>query len=197
MTPRAAFATAALAALAAALGGCAGTGPGARPALERLVESPGDGAARLELLGDRVVVAAVPVGEGLLPPAARTAIEAIAPGGAVTFAGFESGPRGSGWRVEKRYAESAQSRSALVTPEGAVLERWHTVPVRDVPTDALRAVADLGATVDEARIVSGPVREERWTFLVRDRLQRRRIVDVSLRGELLAQRRRLDATVDV
>ncbi|MBM3973181.1 MAG: hypothetical protein FJ301_03670 [Planctomycetes bacterium] len=164
--------------------------------MERLIESPGDGAARLELIGDRVVVAAVPVGEGLLPPAARTAIEAIAPGGAVTFAGFESGPHGSGWRVEKRYAESAQSRSALVTPDGGVLERWHTVSVREVPTDALRAVTDLGATIDEARIVSGPGGEERWTFLVRDRMQRRRIVDVSLRGELLTQRRRLDATVD-
>lgn len=196
MTLRRAIAAAGFAALAATLCGCAGPGTGAGPALDRISEAPGDGALRLELAGDRVVIAAVPVGEALLPAAARTAVEAVAAGGAVTFAGFESGPRGSGWRVEKRYAESAQSRSALVASDGAVLERWHTVPVRDVPTDALRAIADLGATVDEARIVSGPVREERWTFLVRDRLQRRRVVDVSLRGELLAQRRRMDAVVD-
>jgi hypothetical protein len=186
----------AVCALAAALSGCAGAGPGPGPALELFADAPGEGAVRLELAGAALAAAAVPIGEDLLPPTVRTTIEAIAPGGALTFLGFESGPRGVGYRAEKRYAESAQSRSALVAADGKVLERWHSVPVRDVPTDVLRAIADLGATVDEARIVSGPVREERWTFLVRDRLQRRRVVDVSLRGEALAQRRRLDAVVD-
>lgn len=180
----------------AALAACAGPGPGPGPALEFFADAPGDATARIELAGDRVESLAVALGPGLLPPAVRTTVEAIAPGGVVAFAGYESGARGVGYRVEKRYPETGQSRSLLATRDGAVLERWHTVPVRDVPTDALRVIAELGATVDEARIVSGPAREERWTFVVRDRLQRRNIVHVSLRGERLAVRRQLDATVD-
>ena len=196
MTPRARPPRRGTLAALAALAACAGAPPGPGPALEFFADAPGDATARIELAGDRVEVLAVALGPGLLPPPVRTVVDAIAPGGDVTFAGYESGPRGVGYRVEKRYAETAQTRSVLAAADGKVLERWHTVPVRDVPTDALRAVADLGATVDEARIVSGPAREERWTFVVRDRLQRRSVVDVSLRGERLGQRRRLDATVD-
>lgn len=177
-----------------ALIGCAG--PGAGPALPFLATAPGDDVARIELADDRVVALAVPIGPGMLPPAVRTAVEAIAPGGTLAFCGFEAGPRGAGYRVEKRYAESGETRALLATRDGAVLERWHSVPVREVPTDVLQTVAAAETTVDEARIVSGPAREEHWQFLVRDRLQRRHVLVVGLRGGLLAQRRRLAAEVD-
>lgn len=196
MTPRARPPRRGTLAALTALAACAGSPAGPGPALEFFADAPGDATARIELAGDRVESLAVALGPGLLPPAVRTAVEAVAPGGVVAFAGFESGMHGVGYRVEKRYPETGQTRSLLANRDGTVLERWHSVPVREVPTDALRTIAELGATVDEARIVSGREREERWTFVVRDRLQRRSVVHVSLRGERLAVRRQLDATVD-
>jgi hypothetical protein len=167
------------------------------PELSRLLaDAPSDVPARLWLAGDRIVAAAAPLGPGVMPPAVRTTVDAIAPGGALVFAGREWGPRGDGFRVDKRYAEPDHQRSVLVALDGAVLERAHTVPLPDVPQHVLATALRTGPHVDEAWIVSGPETEEHWTFVVRDRGGRTFAVRVGLAGEPRGRLRRTSARVD-
>ncbi len=160
-------------------------------------DAPGDATPRLMLAGDRIVAAAAPLGPGSLPPAVRTTFEAVAPGGETLFVGREWSERGEGFRLEKRYREGAvHTRSVLASPEGAVLERWHTVPIPQVPQQVLAAALQQGPLVDEARIVSGPEREEYWDLVARDRSGRTFVVRVALDGDLLATARRVSAQVE-
>ena len=163
-----------------------------------LGESPDGNSARLSIGGNRITAAAVAVGNASLPKAARKSIDAIAPEGELLFAGREWGPRGAGFRVEKRYREGAKEhvRSVLVDADGRVLERAHSVPIAEVPQHVLVAAMLVGATIDEARIVSGPEREEYWSVSVRDRLGRTFVARVSLDGSLLDSVRRVSARVD-
>jgi hypothetical protein len=163
-----------------------------------LGESPDGNPARLSISGNRIVAAAIAVGNGSIPRAARTAIDAIEPEGEVLFTGREWGPRGTGFRVEKRYREGTKEhvRSVLVDADGRVLEREHSVPIAEVPQHVLVAAMHLGSMIDEARIVSGPVREEYWSVSVRDRLGRTFVARVSLEGSLLDSVRRVSARVD-
>lgn len=179
-----------------AFASCTGTS-GASTSLARLLaESPPGAAARLWLSGDRIVAAAAPLGPGSLPPAVRTSLDAVAPGGATTFVGREWGARGDGFRIEKHYTEPAHSRSALLAADGAVLERAHTVPLAEVPQNVLATALRTGPTIDEAWIVSGPVAEELWHFVVRDRGGRVFTVRVGLGGEPLGRLRRTTANVE-
>lgn len=175
------------------------TGTAGRPSLPRLLaDAPDDVPARLLLAGDQVAAAAVPLGPGSLPAAVRTTFEAIAPGGTTTFVGREWSERGDGYRLEKSYVDGlvTKSRSVLAAADGRVLERWHSVPLRDVPQQVLATALRTGPAIDEARIVSGPAREEYWSLLVRDRGGRTFVVLVGLDGAPKAQLRRLRAQLD-
>lgn len=174
-------------------------GPAGRPSFANLLQdAPSDVAARFELAGDHLVAAAVPLGPGSLPAAVRTTFDAIAPGGRTTFVGRESGGRGEGYRLEKAYTEGAttRTRSVLAAADGSVLERWHSVAIAEVPQQVLTVALRTGPTIEDARIVSGPEREEHWTFVVRDRGGRTFVVEVGLAGEPLGRRRRTNAVVE-
>jgi hypothetical protein len=180
-----------------ALASCAGP-QGARAAMARLLaEAPTSAPVRLHLLDDRIVAAAVPVGAGEVPPAARTSFEAIAPGGRIEVVAREWGERGDGYRLVKVY-DDASRRSVLAARDGEVLERWHSVPMRpgEVPAVVLTAIAAVNANVLEARIVSGREREEYWEFSVQDRLGRAYVVRLGLDGSRRTTVRRLDAQID-
>jgi hypothetical protein len=181
-----------------ALAACAGAGSTRTQLAQLLAEAPSDVPPRFLLAGDRLVGAAVPLGPGSLPPAVRTTFDAIAPGGKTTFVGREFGERGDGYRVEKRYENGpvSQARGVLCTAAGDVLERWHSVPIGDVPQHILAAALRETPLIDEARIVSGPQREEYWSFEARDRGGRQFVVRVTLDGRALGRTRRLTASID-
>jgi hypothetical protein len=181
-----------------AMAACVGTNT-SRPSLARLLrDAPNDAPARLAIAGDHLVFAAVPIGSGSLPKAVRTPIDAIAPGGRTLFVGREWGERGDGFRVEKAYdgGGKTQTRSVLAAADGAVLERWHTVAIAEVPQHVMATALRTGPTIDEARIVSGPEREEHWAFVVRDRAGSVFVVKVSLDGEGLGRVRQSAARLD-
>lgn len=163
-----------------------------------LAEAPNDSPPRLLLDGDRIDAVAVPLGPGALPPAVRTTFDAIAPGGTTRFVGRESSRRGDGYRVEKAYESSgtASARSVLCTANGEVLERWHSVPIADVPQAAAAAALRVAPVIDEARIVSGPTSEELWSFTLHDRIGWTFVVEVALDGRLLRRARQLAARVE-
>ncbi|HEU4418326.1 MAG TPA: hypothetical protein VFT55_05265 [Planctomycetota bacterium] len=181
-----------------ALAACSAAAPVPESLQSLLGDSPDGNGARLSIGGNRIVAAAVAIGNASLPKAARTAIEAIAPQGELLFLGREWGPRGAGFRVEKRYREGAKEhvRSVLVDADGRVLEREHSVAIAEVPQHVLVAAMRAGPVIDEARIVSGPEREEFWSVSVRDRLGRTFVARVSLEGTLLDSVRRVSARVD-
>lgn len=189
-------ATTAAAILALAFASCASPNALATSLQRLLDEAPGDAVARYRLDGDRIVAAAVPLGPGPLPPAVRTTIDAVAPGGNTLFVGREWSTRGEGYRIEKRYDEPAHVRSALIADDGRVLERAHTMPIAGVPQPVLATALRTGPIVDEAFIVSGPEREEFWLLLVRERGGRAFTVRVDLAGSYLGRTRRTTARVD-
>ena len=183
----------------AALPGCA-SGSDTTPDLSRwLTEVPEAMPTRLWIAGDRIVRAAAALGPGSIPQAARTAIEAVAPGGDVRFQGREWGPGGDGFRVEKHYADAdpEHSRSVLVTADGAVLERAHTVPVTQVPRDVLNTALGAAPQVEAAWIVSDATRERFWVCELRNRIGYALILQIDLQGNLLSASRRIEARVDV
>lgn len=164
-----------------------------------LADMPEDSPARLWIADGTLVAAAVAVGPGAIPEAARTAIDAVEPGGETVFQGREWGPRGEGFRVDKRYRQAGQEqrRTLLVTAAGKVLERGHTVAIVEVPQDVLAAALAVGPVVTDAMIVSGPEVEEFWRCEVSDRIGRSYLVTVGLDGRLRKVARRVAATVEV
>jgi hypothetical protein len=185
--------------LVAALGGCAGTRADRAQLAALLQDAPDDVPARLWVDGERLVGAAAPLGPGMLPPDVRMVFDAIAPGGRTLFVGREWGARGDGYRLDKEYPDlaGAPRRSVLAAPDGTVLERWHTVPLPDVPQHVLAAALRVGPFVEQARIVSGREREELWVLVVRDRTRRTFVVRVALDGVLLGRARELPARLGV
>lgn len=181
-----------------ALAACAGTPILPADLAHRLAEAPGDHAARLELLGSDVRRFVLPLQPVELPPAARTGVEAVAPRGELQFVGREWGPRGEGYRVDKRYdVEGVEhTRSVLVESQGRVLERSHSVPIAEVPAAVLTTAARFGFAVERIEIVAGATREEYWQCLVADRSGRRFVVRTELDGTLRECLRRLPAQLD-
>ncbi|MEZ6037625.1 MAG: hypothetical protein R3F29_09100 [Planctomycetota bacterium] len=174
-------------------------GPGSTLA-QQLAQADRDRVAadvvRLVVEDERVVGGATPAVAAEVPPAVHTTFDAVAPDGELLFLGREWGHRGEGFRLEKRYREPAHVRSVLVAADGSVLERAHTLPVPRVPKHVLATALAVGPFVDEARIVSGPVREEYWQLVVRDRAGAERVLRINLDGAELSRRRRVTARVD-
>lgn len=162
-------------------------------------QAPADAPARLWLAGDRIVAAAVAVGPGALPRAVRTTLDAVAPGGELVWQGREWGPRGEGFRIDKRYREGTAEhvRSALIAQDGSVLERCHSLPLAEVPPNVLGKALETGSHVEEARIVSGPEREEYWSCTVTSRIGRTFVVEIDLDGKPRRSVRRVDARVEL
>jgi hypothetical protein len=180
-----------------AFAACAGTA-GPDPLHEWLDAAPPGQTSRLWLRDDRVIAAAAPIDPHDLPPAARTTIEAVVPGGLLEFLGREWGERGFGYRIEKRYPDEAvpHVRTLLVAADGRVLERAHSIPISDAPQHVLATALNVGPTVDEVRIVSGPNREEHWSLTVRDRDGRTFVVEVEPDGQLRSTHRRTSSRID-
>ncbi|MCA8966791.1 MAG: hypothetical protein H6838_04330 [Planctomycetes bacterium] len=188
-----------LAALVASLQGCA-SGSTTTPDLSRwLAETPEAMPTRLWLAGDRIVRAAASLGPGAIPQAARTTIDSIAPSGTLLFQGREWGPGIDGFRVEKHYSDTnpEHSRSVLVTPEGRVLERAHTVPVTEVPRDVLATALRAAPQLEQAWIVSDDSQQRFWLCELRSRIGHQLVLEIALDGRLLGVRRRITARVDV
>jgi hypothetical protein len=186
-------------ALAAMLCACAGAHPHRAQLAALLQDAPNDAPARFTLAGDRLVGAAAPLGPGELPPEVRIVFDAIAPAGRTLFVGREWGERGDGYRLDKEYPDEpgAPQRSVLAARDGTVLERWHTVPLPDVPQHVLATALRVGPFVDQVRKVSGREHEELWTLVVRDRTRRTFAVDIGLDGALLRRARVLPAQLAV
>lgn len=159
--------------------------------------APSEVPVRVWIEGDRLVGAAVPVGPGGLPAAVRHAVDAIAPGGEQLFAGREWGPWGEGFRIEKRYVEPGQEsfRSLLLTADGQVLERSHSVPLAQIPNEILLAAMSIGRDLLRCEIVSGPAAEQFWRATLRDRIGRDRMAIVSLDGRIESTARVLPARI--
>jgi hypothetical protein len=167
-------------------------------AVPLLAQAPEDMPARLLVTADGLHGFAIGLGPGTLPDAVRTTIDAVAPAGELQFQGREWGPRGSGYRIEKHYRDGAAEhvRSVLVAADGAVLERWHTVPLADVPAMVLRTAMQTAPEVVAAAIVSGPIAEEHWLCTVRNRIGHTLLVTVGLDGRDRGTVRRLAARLD-
>jgi len=147
--------------------------------------------------GTGILGVAAPVEYRELPARARTTCDGIAPGGELQFCGWERGERGLGYRVEKSYDEPVEHvRSLLVDGDGNVMERSHTVPVAKVPEHVLSAALAGGSFVDRAEIVSGPVREEYWHLVVRNRHGEVFLCRIGLDGGSLEVRRRQHTRID-
>lgn len=175
------------------LAGCTATSSAAH----LLADAEPNQRVRLEIVGDRVVATSVPVDLRTVPRLTRTTCDAIAPDGTLEFCAREVGPRGEGFRIEKRYQEPVPHlRSVLADQFGNVLERFHTVPVAKVPQAILGAALQSGTTVESAAIVSGPVREEYWKVVTRDRRGRTFVVTIDLDGDVLLRLRRHQSRVD-
>lgn len=176
-----------------ALAGCTATSSAAL----LLTDAEPNQDVRLAVVGNRVVSTAVPIDFRTVPALARTTAEAIAPNGVLEFCAREIGPRGEGFRLEKRYQQpSAHLRSVLVDELGNVMERSHTVTIRKVPQGVLGAALQGGTSVESAAIVSGPVHEEFWRIITHDRRGRTFIVTVDLDGNVMSQLRRNQSRVD-
>lgn len=182
-----------------ACGACSTAGPVPGDTLtELLAAAPAEMPARLWLDGGRIVGAALPVGPGELPADVRRMVDAVAPGGERVFQGREWGWRGEGYRIEVRYPDGdtpGHRRSLLVTADGAVLERSHTVGIADVPQHVLASAMQIASRIDEARIVSGPEHEEYWSLGVHDRAGREFVVELTLDGRVLRSRRSMAARI--
>lgn len=162
-----------------------------------LAEAEPDQVARITLAGNQIVSLATPVDIRSLTAKSRTTCDAIAPGGQLQFCAHESGPRGTGFRVERSYEKPfAHTRSVLVDTAGNVLERSHTLPLIKVPQHVLAAALTSSSSVESAEIVSGPVREEYWRIITKDRRGRVYVVQVSLEGEQQSRLRRNQSRVD-
>ncbi|MFT4514461.1 MAG: hypothetical protein ACI91B_003171 [Planctomycetota bacterium] len=152
---------------------------------------------RLAIIGNRVTWTAVPIDLRAVPALARTTCEAIAPNGVLEFCAREVGPRGEGFRLEKRYEQPfSHLRSMLVDELGNVMERSHTVPVAKVPQDVLSAALRSGTLIESTSIVSGPVHEEFWRIVTKDRRGRTFVITVDLDGNVRSQLRRNQSRVD-
>ncbi|MEO6595452.1 MAG: hypothetical protein ABIP94_11930 [Planctomycetota bacterium] len=164
-----------------------------------LAEAPEADPAQLWLDGNTIVAATVAVGQGSLPATVRTTLDAIAPRGELLFQGQEWGPRGHGYRIQKRYREGTveHERSVLIDSEGRVLERSHTWPIPDVPQHVLATALRAGTQIEAAWIVSGPEREEYWSCTVKNRLGHVLVAKVALDGRWLGSVRRVLADVHV
>ena len=164
-----------------------------------LAETPEGTPARLWILDDHVISASVALGPGSLPAAVRQSLDAVAPRGEVMFQGREWGPRGEGYRIDKRYQidGAEHTRSALIASDGTVLERSHSVPVKEAPQDVLAAALRVGPHVQSVEIVSGREHEEYWRCVVADRLGRMFVATVGMDGRLVGAMRRVSARVDV
>lgn len=162
-----------------------------------LAESPLDAPARLWLDGERVAGGAVALGPGGLPRPVRVAADGIAPGGETVFSGREWGPAGTGFRIEKRYLEGATEsfRSVLLTADGAVLERAHSVPLHEVPAAVLMTAMAVGRDVLRCDIVADAARERSWSAYVRNAIGWTFVVAIGLDGSLLELRREVAATI--
>lgn len=182
-----------------ALAACA-TGVGVPPGFPALLaEGPAEAPARLWIAEGGIVAAAVAVGPGALPPAVRQSLESVAPRGEVTFQGREWGPRGDGFRIEKRYRidGAEHTRSALIAADGTVLERTHSVPLAEAPQNVLGTALQIAQRIDDVQFVSGRERAECWRLLATDRLGRTYVLTVGLDGRLIGSLRRVAARVDV
>jgi hypothetical protein len=176
-----------------ALAGCTASSSSAH----LLMDAEPNQAVRLAVIGDRIISTAVPVDLRTVPALARTTVDAIAPDGVLEFCGREVGPRGEGFRLEKRYEQPfPHLRSVLVDELGRVMERSHTRPIGKVPQDVLGAALQVGTLVESAAIVSGPVHEEFWRVVTHDRRGRTFVVTVDLDGNVLSQLRRNQSRVD-
>lgn len=150
-------------------------------------EAPGETPVRLVLAGDRVVGAAVPIRPIGLPAEVHAAIEAVAPGGETLFLAREWGRRGAGYRIEKDCGSATRPdfRSALITPDGTVLERSHSVPIGEVPKDVLlAAMTSVWRDVERAEVVWGREREEGWRIALRDKAGRQQLFECAMDGTL-------------
>ena len=151
---------------------------------------------RITLDGDRIASLVVPIDFRGLPARVRTTFDAIAPPGNDLFCGREQGPRGDGFRVERGYSEPFEHRrSLLIAADGEVLERAHTMPLAKVPQHVLAAALTSATVIESAQIVSGPVQEEFWRLVAKDRRGRVFVVIVDLEaprdGDASAQAGRL------
>lgn len=166
------------------------------PASRMLSRAGGTGEVRITVDGDRVTTIATPIDEHALPGPTRRTVEALAPDGRTLFCGEERGPRGFGYRVEKGYDDPDHTRSVLVDAAGNVLERWHSLDLREVPQHVLAPALQQGKEIQRACIVSDGLQERSWLVEVRHRRGDRFLVEVALDGQLMRVRRRLQGRVD-
>ncbi len=183
--------------LAAGLAGCrSGPGPGLQ---DLLANAAPDGACRLQVEGDRIVQAAIPLAPHDLPPEVRISADAIAPGGSRTFAGRELRPRGAYYRIEVRYEDRAEEtfRSMLLDDNGDVIERTHGVSIARVPVDILTAAMTRARRLERCEIVSNTETEIGWRITARDDAGRRLLLELDLQGAIETVSRVLEATLTV
>jgi hypothetical protein len=129
----------------------------------------------------------------------RTAIDAVAPGGELLFLGRHWGGAGEGFRVDKRYVDGAEEsfRSALLAPDGTVLERSHSVPIANVPAAVLATAMAIGRDVARCDIVSDGARETGWRVHARDGGGRSFVIAIDLDGGLRNSHRLVAARLGV
>ena len=182
-----------------ALTGCSASPRLPAEAIQYLRSSPAHAPVHLHLSGAEILSANAATLAPSLPPAVRAAVDAVLPQGAEILRCREWGPRGAGYRIEKRYDIDGVDhfRTALIAADGKVLERAHSVPIDKVPERVLLTAGQFGTHVSRIMIVSGPKREEYWQCTVANRGDQTFVVITELDGELRSTARRLQVTVDL
>lgn len=177
-----------------ACAGAAGLPPGFA---ENLAEAPEGRPVRFRSRGDALVAVAVPAVEHVLPPGLRRVVAGLVPGGRTVWFGREWGPLGHGFRLEKRYGDGGSDgdfRTVLVTPDGTVLERTHSLAIGNAPQDVLRAAMTGGRMqVERVEVVQRGEGEEGYRVRTRNALGRTFVVAVDLRARVRSVQRVLDA----
>jgi hypothetical protein len=84
----------------------------------------------------------------------------------------------------------------MIAAAGATADGLVGHPISDAPQHVLATALNVGPTVDEVRIVSGPNREEHWSLTVRDRDGRTFVVEVEPDGQLRSTHRRTSSRID-
>ena len=177
-----------ISALALATGACSSGPPlpdGFAASLDRAADSM---PVRIHTSGDALASLAMPTDHRSVPADLRRTLEAIAPGGDVTYCARILGTE-PGWLVEKSYPTDdgpaePHTRSVRVRDDGSLIERTHQLPLAEVPRSVLRAALGIGNDVRHARVVQA---EGEWFRLTVDNaFGWQHEVDVSADGDVLA-----------
>lgn len=154
---------------------------------------PEHGVVSLGVTGGWIAWIRIPAADVAPAPAERTAA-GVQPDGELRLRAREWSAAGAGWRFVKEYPDG-QRRSLLVTDDGQVLERTHSLA--EVPAELQQALQAAGrGDVEGVDVVQAAPGVE-WIRVTQSTPRGRRIVELALDGSVRRVTRSLPAVLRV